>query len=46
MSLGMANGGALNDLRIYPGTFPVDSRHQAKIEREKLAAWAAGASSR
>ena len=25
----------------YPGTFPVDIRHNAKIGREKLAAWAA-----
>jgi acyl-CoA synthetase (AMP-forming)/AMP-acid ligase II len=31
---------ALTDLRIYPGTFPVDTRHNAKIEREALAAWA------
>jgi acyl-CoA synthetase (AMP-forming)/AMP-acid ligase II len=25
---------------IYPGTFPVDVRHNSKIFREKLAAWA------
>jgi len=25
----------------YPGAFPVDARHNAKIEREKLARWAA-----
>ena len=24
----------------YPGTFPVDVRHNSKIFREKLAAWA------
>lgn len=27
---------------LYPGSFPVDIRHNAKINREKLAAWAAG----
>lgn len=26
---------------VYPGTFPVDTRHNAKIERERLARWAA-----
>jgi acyl-CoA synthetase (AMP-forming)/AMP-acid ligase II len=26
---------------IYPSRFPVDTRHNAKIEREKLASWAA-----
>jgi acyl-CoA synthetase (AMP-forming)/AMP-acid ligase II len=26
--------------QVFPGTFPVDRRHNAKIEREKLAAWA------
>jgi olefin beta-lactone synthetase len=26
---------------LYPHPFPVDTRHNAKIEREKLAAWAA-----
>ena len=31
----------LTSMRVHPGTFPVDSRHEAKIEREKLAAWAA-----
>lgn len=25
---------------VYPGEFPVDRRHNAKIEREKLAQWA------
>ena len=30
----------LTDLRVYPGSFPVDTRHNAKIEREKLAVWA------
>jgi len=30
----------LHDFQIYPGTFPVDARHNAKIEREKLARWA------
>ncbi len=33
----------LSDLRVYPGTFPVDTRHNAKIEREKLALWATAA---
>jgi acyl-CoA synthetase (AMP-forming)/AMP-acid ligase II len=28
-------------VRVFPGTFPVDARHNAKIEREKLALWAA-----
>jgi acyl-CoA synthetase (AMP-forming)/AMP-acid ligase II len=32
---------ALQDLRIYPERFPTDTRHNAKIEREKLALWAA-----
>ena len=31
----------LDQFRIFPGTFPVDTRHNAKIEREKLARWAA-----
>jgi acyl-CoA synthetase (AMP-forming)/AMP-acid ligase II len=31
----------LDDLRVYPGPFPVDTRHNAKIEREKLARWVA-----
>jgi hypothetical protein len=26
---------------LYPKAFPVDVRHNAKIDREKLAAWAA-----
>lgn len=30
----------LDQFRIFPGTFPVDTRHNAKIEREKLAQWA------
>jgi acyl-CoA synthetase (AMP-forming)/AMP-acid ligase II len=30
----------LQRFRIFPGTFPVDSRHNAKIEREKLTRWA------
>jgi acyl-CoA synthetase (AMP-forming)/AMP-acid ligase II len=41
----MANG-AVHTAKVerflrYPGTFPVDIRHNAKIGREKLAAWAA-----
>lgn len=32
---------SLDRFQIFPGTFPVDSRHNAKIEREKLARWAA-----
>jgi olefin beta-lactone synthetase len=31
---------SLEDLRIYPHKFPVDTRHNAKIEREKLTIWA------
>lgn len=31
----------LRSFKVYPGTFPVDTRHNAKIEREKLAVWAA-----
>jgi acyl-CoA synthetase (AMP-forming)/AMP-acid ligase II len=31
----------LESFHVYPGTFPVDTRHNAKIEREKLAVWAA-----
>ena len=31
----------LSTFRVYPGAFPVDTRHNAKIEREKLALWAA-----
>ena len=32
----------LQSFQIFPGSFPVDSRHNAKIEREKLARWATG----
>jgi acyl-CoA synthetase (AMP-forming)/AMP-acid ligase II len=35
---------SLTDFRVYPGIFPVDARHNAKIEREKLTRWAEGAS--
>jgi acyl-CoA synthetase (AMP-forming)/AMP-acid ligase II len=28
------------EFAVYPGSFPVDRRHNAKIEREKLARWA------
>lgn len=31
---------ALGHFHVFPGAFPVDKRHNAKIEREKLAAWA------
>jgi acyl-CoA synthetase (AMP-forming)/AMP-acid ligase II len=31
---------ALRHFYVFPGEFPVDKRHNAKIEREKLAAWA------
>ena len=27
-------------IAIYPGSFPVDIRHNAKINRERLTAWA------
>ncbi|MBL9038379.1 MAG: AMP-binding protein [Archangium sp.] len=30
----------LESFHVYPGAFPVDARHNAKIEREKLAKWA------
>jgi acyl-CoA synthetase (AMP-forming)/AMP-acid ligase II len=30
----------LQKFQIFPGSFPVDTRHNAKIEREKLARWA------
>lgn len=31
---------SLNHFHVFPGSFPVDKRHNAKIEREKLAVWA------
>ncbi len=31
----------IRDILFYPKTFPTDVRHNAKIQREKLAAWAA-----
>lgn len=31
---------AVLHVHLYPGEFPVDRRHNAKIEREKLAVWA------
>ncbi len=31
---------SLDRFAIFPGSFPVDARHNAKIEREKLARWA------
>lgn len=31
----------ISDFLVYPGSFPVDIRHNAKINREKLAMWAA-----
>jgi len=31
---------ALRHFYVFPGEFPVDKRHNAKIEREKLAMWA------
>ena len=30
----------LHHFQVYPGSFPVDARHNAKIEREKLTLWA------
>jgi hypothetical protein len=30
----------LAHFHVFPGEFPVDKRHNAKIEREKLAVWA------
>jgi acyl-CoA synthetase (AMP-forming)/AMP-acid ligase II len=32
---------SVQDIRFYPGTFPTDVRHNAKIQREKLTQWAA-----
>ena len=32
---------AIRNALVYPGDFPVDVRHNAKINREKLALWAA-----
>ncbi len=32
----------ITDIALYPGAFPVDIRHNAKINREQLARWAAG----
>ncbi len=32
---------AIREVLFYPGVFPTDVRHNAKIQREKLAAWAA-----
>ena len=31
----------IREVLFYPGVFPTDVRHNAKIQREKLAAWAA-----
>ncbi|MBN1920948.1 MAG: AMP-binding protein [Anaerolineae bacterium] len=31
---------AIDEVFFYPGTFPTDVRHNAKIQREKLAEWA------
>jgi acyl-CoA synthetase (AMP-forming)/AMP-acid ligase II len=48
LALGAQHGGQLASKRIgdiqdvlfYPGSFPVDVRHNAKIQRKKLAVWA------
>lgn len=32
---------AIQDVLFYPGIFPTDVRHNVKIQREKLAVWAA-----
>jgi hypothetical protein len=31
---------SLTTFQVYPQPFPVDTRHNAKIERESLARWA------
>ncbi|MBL8917271.1 MAG: AMP-binding protein [Myxococcaceae bacterium] len=31
---------SIRSVHVFPGDFPVDRRHNAKIEREKLAIWA------
>jgi len=36
----LTNG--ITEFRVYPKSFPVDIRHNAKIGREKLAQWAQG----
>ncbi|MCU0520435.1 MAG: fatty acid CoA ligase family protein [Anaerolineae bacterium] len=43
LSLGAeyAHTRAIERVLFYPGTFPTDVRHNAKIQREKLAGWAA-----
>ncbi len=43
MALGAeyAHTRAIQQVLFYPGTFPTDVRHNAKIQREKLADWAA-----
>jgi len=33
---------SLDDFMLFPGSFPVDIRHNAKINREELARWARG----
>jgi len=38
---GLVHTAKLQGFLRYPGPFPVDIRHNAKIGREKLAAWAA-----
>ena len=35
-----AAGFVLDRVAIYPGSFPVDIRHNTKIQRERLAQWA------
>ncbi|MDQ3229772.1 MAG: peptide synthase, partial [Pseudomonadota bacterium] len=37
---GFVHAAKVNTFLRYPGSFPVDIRHNAKIGREKLTAWA------
>ena len=41
LGAGYAHTRAIERVLFYPGTFPTDVRHNAKIQREKLAEWAA-----
>ncbi len=36
---------SIDEFMLYPGSFPVDVRHNAKINREELTLWAQGRSS-
>jgi acyl-CoA synthetase (AMP-forming)/AMP-acid ligase II len=42
LAAGHPHTAAIQDFLLYPRRFPVDVRHNVKIARDKLAAWAAG----